>query len=130
MALATVGATVLFFCHLMGLLFFYVLIAGYEFEQQWPRRAHRQSDLARLAVLCRRSSLPLGLYLVSPLAPVADEAEFASLADKAGQLVFPFANYILPLDIATACAVGTFLLACIAKRRAAASRQAAAWHCC
>ena len=40
-ALATVGATVLFFTHLMGLLFFYVLVAGFEFEQQWPHRPHR-----------------------------------------------------------------------------------------
>ena len=116
-ALATVGATVLFFTHLMGLLFFYVLVAGFEFEQQWPHRPHRQSVLARLAVLMPSLVAPLGLYLVSPLAPVADGAEFASLADKATQLVFPFANYILPLDIATGCAIGIFLLACFAMPR-------------
>ena len=32
------GTVALFFCHLMGLLFFYVLIAGYELEQLWRRR--------------------------------------------------------------------------------------------
>ena len=116
-ALATVGTTVLFFCHLMGLVFFYVLVAGFEFEQQWPRRAHWQSVLARLAVLMPSLVAPLGLYLISPLAPVADGTEFASPADKARQLVFPFANYILPLDIATACAIGMFLLACLAMPR-------------
>jgi hypothetical protein len=115
--LATVGTTLLFFCHLMGLLFFYVLVAGFEFEQQWPRRVHRQPVLARLAVLMPSLVAPLGLYLISPLAPVADGTEFASLADKARQLVFPFANYIQPLDIATACATGMFLLACLAMPR-------------
>ena len=43
------------------------------------------------------------------------------LTDKARQLVLPFANYILPLDIVTACMVGTFLLACLAKHRCRAS---------
>ena len=42
-------------------------------------------------------------------------------AEKLRQLVFPFANYILPLDIVTACAVGTFLLGCLAKDRCRAS---------
>jgi hypothetical protein len=116
-ALATVGAMVLFFTHLMGLVFFYVLVAGFEFEQQWPHRSRRHTVLARLAVLMPSLVAPLGLYLVSPLAPLADGAEFASFADKARQLVFPFANYILPLDIATACAIGMFLLACLAMPR-------------
>ena len=61
-ALATVGAVALFFCHLMGLLFFFVLIAGHEFEQLWLRRTHWPAVPARLAAPCsfvRRLAWPL-----------------------------------------------------------------------
>jgi hypothetical protein len=73
--------------------------------------------LARIAALVPLAAVPLGLYLMSPLAPLAAETEFSSPSEKLRQLVFPFANYLLPLDIATACAVGIFLLGCIAKGR-------------
>jgi hypothetical protein len=115
-ALAAIGTVALFFCHLMGLLFFYVLIAGHELERLWSHRLRAAPAAVRFAALAALVVAPLGLYLLSPLAPLADETEFSSLADKADQLVLPFANYILPLDIATACLVGAFLLACIAKR--------------
>ncbi len=114
---ATIGTVALFFCHLMGVLFFYVLIAGHEFQQLRLRRAHWKAVPARLATLVPSFAAVLCLYLVSPLAPLADRTRFLSFADKATQLVFPFANYVLPLDVLTACAVGTFLLACLAKRR-------------
>ena len=120
-ALATVGAVALFFCHLMGLLFFFMLVAGHEFEQLRLRRTHWAAILARLAALAPLFVVSLGLYLVSPLAPLVDRIEFSPLTDKARQLVLPFANYILPLDIVTACMVGTFLLACLAKHRCRAS---------
>jgi hypothetical protein len=119
--LATVGSVVLYFCHLMGLPFLYLLIAGYEFERQWRCRARWPTVLARLAVLVPSLVMSFGLYLLSPLALLADETEFASLADKGSQLVLPFANYILPLDIATACVVAGFLLACITMHRCRAS---------
>jgi hypothetical protein len=121
LALATVGAVALFFCHLMGLLFFFVLIAGHEFEQLWLRRAHWATVPARLATLMPLFVAALGLYFMSPLAPLAGRTEFTSFDYKALQLILPFANYILPLDIATACTVGTFLLACLAKHRCRAS---------
>jgi hypothetical protein len=75
----------------------------------------------RLAALAPLFVVSLGLYLVSPLAPLVDRIEFTPLTDKARQLVLPFANYILPLDIVTACMVGTFLFACLAKHRCRAS---------
>ncbi len=116
-ALATIGTVVLFFCHLMGLLFCFVLIGGYELEQIWLRRAHRPDIFARFAALMPLLVASFGLYFISPLAPLADETEFSSVTDKARQLVLPFANYILPLDVATACAVGTFLIVCLATHR-------------
>ena len=114
-ALAPVGCVALFFCHLMGLLFFYVLIAGYELQRLWPRRRQISAVLVSFAALLPLALVPLGLYLVSPLASLSDATEFSSLAVKFRQLILPFANYILPLDIATACIVGAFLLACFAK---------------
>jgi hypothetical protein len=120
-ALAATGTVALFFCHLMGLLLFYVLIAGYEFEQVWLRRADRLAVLARLVAPMILLIGSLGLYLASPLAALADGTEFSPLAAKTKQLVLPFANYILPLDIATACMVGIFLLGCLARRCCRAS---------
>ena len=120
-ALATTGTVALFFCHLMGVLFFFVLIAGHELEQLWHRRTFWPAVPARLAALAPLVVASLGLYLVTPLAPLVDRIEFTPPADKARQLVLPFANYILPLDIVTACMVGTFLLGCLAKRRCRAS---------
>ena len=54
-ALAPVGCVALFFCHLMGLLFFYVLIAGYELQWLWPRRTTGPAVLVQL-----RRALALG----------------------------------------------------------------------
>jgi hypothetical protein len=117
MAVAVIGTVGLFFCHLMGLVFFYTLVAGHELQWLCVRRARMTPMLARIAALVPLAAVPLGLYLMSPLAPLAAETEFSSPSEKLRQLVFPFANYLLPLDIATACAVGIFLLGCIAKGR-------------
>jgi hypothetical protein len=132
--LASVGSVVLFFCHLMGLVFFYVLVAGHELALSFrPRppnplpRGEREillrhrtrlfNTLVRLLALVPSFVVSLGLYFASPLASLADDAEFASLPDKARQLMLPFANYILPLDIATASVVGAFVLACLTTHR-------------
>ena len=117
MVLAAIGTIALFFCHLMGLLFFYLLITGYELERLWSHRTQAMAMLTRLVATVPIIAPPLVLYLLSPLAPMATETEYASLADKARQLIFPFANYLLPLDIATGSIVVAFLLACLAMRR-------------
>lgn len=117
MTLAFIGTVALFFCHLMGLVFFYALIAGYELQWIQTHRTDRVVMLTRIAALLPLVAAPFGLYVLSPLALLPSETEWPSLADKARQLAFPFLNYVLPLDILTAGAVGAFLLACIAKRR-------------
>ena len=88
MALAVIGTVALFFCHLMGLVFFYALIAGYELEWIWTHRTERAAMLARIAALVPLVAAPLGLYVLSPLALLPSETELPSLADKARQLVF------------------------------------------
>ena len=116
LALAVVGTIALFFCHLMGLLFFYLLIAGYELELLWSHRAQAAALLERAVTLLPLLAAPLVLYLMSPLAPVRDHIEYLSVAGKAWQLAFPFTNYVLPLDILTGVVVSGFLLVCIATR--------------
>ncbi len=116
-ALAGAGTVALFFCHLMGLVFYYALIAGYELVQFWCHRCQWTALRARVLALLPVFGLPFGLYLISPLAPLPADTEFASIAEKARELIFPFANYFLPLDIVAAGTVLTFLIACIATRR-------------
>jgi hypothetical protein len=112
--LANVGTVALFFCHLMGLLFFYVLISGYELVRLWSARKAPDVALGRIGLMVPMIVTPLVLYLVSPLASLSESIEWTSAVDKFRQLVLPFANYILPLDICTAGAVAALLLACVA----------------
>jgi len=114
--LTCIGTVALFFCHLMGVLLFYVLIASYELEWLWSHRAQPPVLLARAATLLPLLAVPFGLYLMSPLALVPDHIEYLSIAGKIAQLAFPFTNYILPLDIVTSCVVGGFLLVSIVTR--------------
>jgi hypothetical protein len=115
--LGCIGTIALFFCHLMGLLFFYALVAGHELQVLWLFRRDRTAVAARIASSLPLLVAPLLLYSASPLAPLAAETEFAPISEKLRQLIFPFANYLLPLDIVTASIVAAFLLACIAFRR-------------
>lgn len=115
-AVAASGTVLLFFCHLMGLLFFFLLLAGYELEHAWAWRSRSVVIAIRLAALLPLVAPPLALYLLSPLAPMAGRTEFLTIAGKAWQLFYPFANYDLPLDIATTGAVGVFLFACAIRR--------------
>jgi hypothetical protein len=117
LALSIIGIAALFFCHLMGVVFFLALIAGHELKWIWLHRAEGAATLARIASLMPLAVVPLGLYLLSPLAPMATDIAFPSPAEKAWQLIFPFVNYLLPLDIITACMVGVFIFACFVAGR-------------
>jgi hypothetical protein len=115
--IATVGTVALFFCHLMGVLFFYVLIAGYELERLWAARKKPNVVIRRIGIMLPMIAAPLILYLISPLAHLSNSIEWTSAVDKLRQLVLPFANYILSFDIITAGVVAGFLLACITTGR-------------
>jgi hypothetical protein len=115
--IASFGTVSLFFCHLAGLLFFFMLIGGYELERLWPERGKSIAAGARIRAILPSVVAPLTLYLFSPLAPLSHGIEWTSPIDKVRQLILPFANYVLPLDILTTCLMAGFLLACIATGR-------------
>src|SRR5215472_13482550 len=51
LTLSIIGIAALFFCHLMGVVFFFALIAGYELEWIWVHRTDVEASLARIASL-------------------------------------------------------------------------------
>ena len=117
-AAAVPGAVMLFFCHLMGLLLFALLIGAHELAAFWPPgRITTRAASQRVAVVFLVFAIPIGLYSASSLQGMAGDAEFLPLPAKAAQLLVPFVNYNLPLDLATAGVTVGFLLACGVARR-------------
>ena len=108
----SVGTVALFFCHLMGLAFWVILISGHEAAWLWSHRRSRAAMARRIAAGIAVMAGPVLLYAVSPLSTVATVTAWPSLDDKFRELVMPFANYVLPLDIGTLVAVVGFLLGC------------------
>ncbi len=115
--LAVPGAVVLFFCHLMGLLFFALLIGAHEI-------IHLPALIRRPVMLVRRMlfglavfAIPMALYARSELSGMEGDIDYLSPTAKAAQLLIPFVNYSLPLDIATAVLVTGGLALGVALRR-------------
>lgn len=98
-ASATLGAPILFACHLMGLVFFALLVGGAELF-----RLSRDPSgvLRRGAALLLVFAAPIILYALSPLRQLGGDAEFLPLGAKLLQLATTFVNYNWPLDMATA----------------------------
>lgn len=116
-ALTTVGAAALFFCHLMSLVFCAILVGGNELAWLWRHRNDARLVGRRMAVAVTPLLAPMVLYIQSPLSPVAAGLEFPTLTDKLRELVMPFGNYLLPLDIVTAAAAVGFVAICAALRQ-------------
>jgi hypothetical protein len=104
LAIVLPGAAALFFCHLMGLLFLALLLAAHELAWLWRTRDWTRLG-GRVAAALAVGVVPAGLYAVSSLQEMEGESVFPSLATKASQLLAPFVNLILPLDIASAVLV-------------------------
>ena len=100
-AAACLGSVVLFFCHLMGLAFFLLLIGGAELHAAWKRR----DILARGAALLPVVAGPIFLSLQTTLRDAPAGTHWMSLHNKLVQTASPFINYILPLDLFTVAVV-------------------------
>ncbi len=100
-AAAIVAATVLFFCHLMGLVFFLLLIAGAEL---YAARTIRQV-LRRGAALCAVAAGPIVLASLTTLQATPTVAHWPRLDVKLVNAASPFINYVFALDMVTAVLV-------------------------
>lgn len=94
--LAIVGAPLLFACHLMGVVFFALLIGGAEVSRGIT------GALRRVAVLGAVFAAPAALYAMSDLRHLGGDAQFLSPAPKLLQLATTFVNYNGTLDMVTA----------------------------
>jgi hypothetical protein len=89
-----------------------ILVGGYELEWLWRHRDDARAARRRVAMAIAPLLLPLALYTQSPLSPVAVGLEWPTLDGKLRELVMPFSNYLLPLDIATAVVAAGFVATC------------------
>jgi len=116
--LAALGALLLFFCHIMGVLFLFVLLLASETPELLSKSTPGLRPGVRRITVLAAVFLPVaGLYAASPLSHVGDVVEFSSLHDKALLLLMPFVNYSLALDAITAAAIALFLAAILLTRR-------------
>jgi hypothetical protein len=98
---AAAASVVLFFCHLMGLVFFLVLIGSAEVHAMRNHRAVFVRSLLLLPVLLG----PMFLSLLTALREESAAAQWMDLPAKLVQVASPFINYIFPLDVMTAVLV-------------------------
>ncbi len=117
LAIAIPGAVALFFCHLMGLLFYGLLIGASELAQVPALLRSPRRFVARVLYAVPIFVVPLILYVSSELHAMAEETDYLSLGRKLAQLLVPFTNYSWPLDIATAALIAGGLLAVAATRQ-------------
>ena len=103
-AVAIIGAPILFACHLMGLVLFGLLIGGAELFQLYLIRngGLPRALMVRSLVLLLVFALPVFLYVISDLRHLGGDAAFLPFGAKLLQLVTTFVNYDWTLDVATA----------------------------
>jgi hypothetical protein len=116
----------LFFCHLIGLLFFLVLVGSFEAWFAWAMLRQTGWSRATLRHLLAAAGplaatvLPVAvLYPLTGLSSTGGPTRFVGAHAKLLQVVSPFVNYDFTLDALTCCAVWGLLLACLASRRLA-----------
>ncbi len=110
------GAVVLFFCHLTGLLFFAVLVGGHELAALRSGRFSNQWIIRRIGAVVVVFAAPVALYMVSNLGDMEGAAVFRSPGDKLNAVLMPVMNYFFPLDIATAVMCVVVPCFCVARR--------------
>jgi hypothetical protein len=114
--IAAAGAVALFACHLMGLLFYGLLLASAECFRPMPDRPVR-ALVARAAVLALIFAAPAGLYAASALGHLQGAAEFLPPGQKLLHLMAPFTNYSLSLDVVTAVLAVSWPCLCLTSGR-------------
>ena len=116
---AAVAATLVFFCHIFGLVFCAVLIGARELLLMWDHlRARRWGALLRRTGAAGLVFLPsAALYLSARLASAEEgSVTWNSPAKKLTNLAEPFMNYYAAFDRLTALAILGLVLGCLALR--------------
>lgn len=118
-ALAMIGAPVLFACHLMGLVFFAALIGGAELLHVHRNRTGTGwvEAIRRGAILLLIFATPAVLYALSALRQLGDDAQFLPFGKKLMQLATSFVNYNWILDMTTAFVVFVLPVLAVLLRR-------------
>lgn len=119
------GAVVLFFCHLVGLVFFAILIGGHELLILRTDPAGIDTFRRRIGAMVAVFAVPIALYAVSDLGHMTNDAEFRTVAGKAHAALMPVVNYLWPLDLVTAALIVTLLALCLVRRWCAIPLRAA-----
>lgn len=99
-AAAVLASIVLFFCHLMGVAFFLILIASAE-----AHAMRRGQILTRALALLPVLAGPLALSFLTELRDAPAATRWTGPWDKLVQAGSPFVNYSVSLDTITALAV-------------------------
>jgi hypothetical protein len=119
-ALGVVSAVSLFFSHLMGLLFFLILILSHEIERaRNVRQPHHSvtSSLRCIAWVIPLILVSLALYASSAFAAKAAEIAWEIWQNKVIHAAMSVVNYNLFLDTVTACVLVIVLLTLATLRR-------------
>jgi len=98
---AMAASIVLFFCHLMGVVFFLVLTAGAELY----RMSNVRQALRRGAALAAVAAGPIVLASLTAVHTEPLAAHWPRLDVKLVNAASPFINYVFPLDMITAVLV-------------------------
>jgi hypothetical protein len=128
-ALTALGCVGLYLCHLMGVVFLGILIAAYELT--WLLQSPRTRLLAPSVVVARLVAaagvfgVPLALYAGSALSKEAGGPVYLTAQGKLEQLLAPWTNYLLPLDIATSVATIAAIFFLLVRRQLQVPLQAA-----
>lgn len=110
---AVVAAGVLFFCHLMGVAFFLLLISACEAERCLAERRF----VRRAALLAVVAAGPAALYASTALQGTGGPTVWSGWGTKAATALFPVLNYGMGLDVATAVLIAAVVVAGLATGR-------------
>jgi hypothetical protein len=115
------SATALFFGHLMGLVFYGLLIASFEASLLLPLpgtgRDHGARRLLRTWPLLAAAIPPAILYPLSGLHGAGGPTAWLPWRWRLMESIAAVTNYVWPLDVLTALAIAGFLAACAAAGR-------------
>ena len=127
--LGVAAAVALFFCHLMGVLIFLLLIGSAEAALLWPRIRRPGLAVALLrpvAMLLPPVGATLLLYAFSALSQHTGGTGWLGWKDKIVFCLMPFMlNYVFWLDVLTGAVVAGFVAGCLLTRHGRVAPKAA-----